>query len=48
VQAAASARAGQPFKAEDDRAARRTLAYLERWLQAILADRRARLYGAHA
>jgi len=47
-QAAASARAGQPFKAEDDRAARRTLAYLERWLQAILADRRARLYGAHA
>jgi len=28
--------------------ARRTLAYLERWLQAILADRRARLYGAQA
>ena len=27
---------------------RRTLAYLERWLQAILADRRARLYGAQA
>ena len=48
AQAAASTRAGQPFKAEDDRAARRTLAYLERWLQAILADRRARLYGAHA
>jgi len=27
---------------------RRTLAYLERWLQAILADRRARLYSAQA
>jgi len=35
----------------DDMAApapRRTLAYLERWLQAILADRRARLYDARA
>ena len=29
-------------------AARRTLAYLERWLQAILTDRRARLYTSHA
>jgi tetratricopeptide (TPR) repeat protein len=27
---------------------RRTVAYLERWLEAILADRRSRLYGAHA
>ena len=35
-------------RAEDERAARRTLAYLERWLQAILADRRARLYSAQA
>jgi tetratricopeptide (TPR) repeat protein len=38
----------QPLKAEESRAARRTLAYLERWLQAILAERRARLYGAQA
>ena len=29
-------------------AARRTLAYLERWLQAILTDRRARLYTSRA
>jgi tetratricopeptide (TPR) repeat protein len=29
-------------------AAGRTVAYLERWLDAILADRRSRLYGAHA
>jgi predicted Zn-dependent protease len=29
-------------------AARRTLSYLERWLQAILTDRRSRLYGAQA
>jgi tetratricopeptide (TPR) repeat protein len=28
--------------------ARRTVAYLERWLGAIVADRRTRLYGAHA
>jgi tetratricopeptide (TPR) repeat protein len=48
VQSDTAARAGQPFKADDERAARRTLAYLERWLQAILADRRARLYGAPA
>lgn len=27
---------------------RRTMAYLQRWLEAILADRRSRLYGAHA
>jgi tetratricopeptide (TPR) repeat protein len=40
--------AGQPVRAEEERGARRTLAYLERWLQAILTDRRARLYGAHA
>jgi tetratricopeptide (TPR) repeat protein len=38
----------QPGFAEDPRAARRTVAYLERWLEAILADRRSRLYGAHA
>lgn len=38
----------QPRSAEDPRAARRTVAYLERWLEAILADRRSRLYGAHA
>jgi tetratricopeptide (TPR) repeat protein len=35
-------------RADDDRAARRTLAYLERWLQAILTDRRTRLYSAQA
>ena len=34
--------------AEDSRAVRRTVAYLERWLEAIMADRRSRLYGAHA
>ena len=39
---------GQPVRAEEERGARRTLAYLERWLQAILGDRRARLYGAQA
>ena len=33
---------------DENRAARRTLAYLERWLQAILADRRARLYSTPA
>jgi tetratricopeptide (TPR) repeat protein len=42
------AAAGQPVRAEDDRVARRTLAYLERWLQAILTDRRTRLYTAQA
>jgi tetratricopeptide (TPR) repeat protein len=40
--------AGQPVRAEEDRGARRTLAYLERWLQAILTDRRTRLYSAQA
>jgi tetratricopeptide (TPR) repeat protein len=40
--------AGQPVRAEEERGARRTLAYLERWLQAILTDRRARLYSAQA
>lgn len=35
-------------RADDDRAAKRTLAYLERWLQAILTDRRTRLYSAQA
>jgi len=40
--------AGQLFRADEERAARRTLAYLERWLQAVLADRRARLYSAQA
>jgi predicted Zn-dependent protease len=44
----AAASAGQPIRAEEERAARRTLGYLERWLQAILTDRRARLYGAQA
>jgi predicted Zn-dependent protease len=44
----ARAEARQPARAEDERAARRTLAYLERWLQAILADRRARLYRVQA
>jgi predicted Zn-dependent protease len=38
----------QPVRAEEERGARRTLAYLERWLQAILTDRRARLYSAQA
>jgi tetratricopeptide (TPR) repeat protein len=40
--------ASQPVRAEEERGARRTLAYLERWLQAILTDRRARLYSAQA
>ena len=40
--------ARQAARADDERAARRTLAYLERWLQAILADRRARLYSVQA
>jgi tetratricopeptide (TPR) repeat protein len=38
----------QPVRAEGERGTRRTLAYLERWLQAILTDRRARLYSAQA
>jgi tetratricopeptide (TPR) repeat protein len=38
----------QPGSVVDPRAARRTVAYLERWLDAILADRRSRLYGAYA
>lgn len=46
--AAAGLAAFEPVPAEDPRAARRTVAYLERWLQAIVADRRSRLYGAHA
>ena len=45
---ASAATAAQQGRAEEDRAVRRTLAYLERWLQAILADRRARLYSAQA
>jgi hypothetical protein len=44
----AAAEAREAARAVDERAARRTLAYLERWLQAILTDRRARLYGARA
>jgi len=44
----AAVRDAQPPKPTDNRAARRTLAYLERWLQAILADRRARLYASQA
>ena len=43
-----AAAAAPRARAGDDRAARRTLAYLERWLQAILTDRRARLYSAQA
>ena len=31
-----------------DRTVDRTVAYLSRWLEAIVADRRARLYGARA
>jgi tetratricopeptide (TPR) repeat protein len=44
----AAAQAHQPARPVDDRATRRTLAYFERWLQAILADRRARLYAGQA
>ena len=33
---------------DDTRAMRRTVAYLERWLEAIMADRRSRLYGTPA
>jgi tetratricopeptide (TPR) repeat protein len=40
--------AARQVRAEEDRAARRTLAYLERWLQAILTDRRGRLFSAQA
>jgi tetratricopeptide (TPR) repeat protein len=48
-QAAATAGpAARQARAEEDRAARRTLAYLERWLQAILTDRRGRLFSAQA
>jgi tetratricopeptide (TPR) repeat protein len=43
-----AAPAFQPLRPEDARAARRTLAYLERWLQAILTDRRSHLFGAQA
>jgi tetratricopeptide (TPR) repeat protein len=46
--AGSAVRASQPVRAEEERGARRTLAYLERWLQAILTDRRARLYSAQA
>lgn len=46
--AGAAGRTSQAAIAEDSRAARRTLTYLERWLQAILTDRRARLFGAQA
>jgi tetratricopeptide (TPR) repeat protein len=45
---APAAAAVSPAPADDTRAARRTLAYLERWLEAILADRRSRLYVAPA
>jgi tetratricopeptide (TPR) repeat protein len=37
---------GSPERPDDERALRRTLAYLERWLQAILTDRRGRLFSA--
>jgi tetratricopeptide (TPR) repeat protein len=40
--------AAQTVRGEDSRAARRAVAYLERWLEAIVADRRSRLYGASA
>jgi tetratricopeptide (TPR) repeat protein len=33
---------------DDPRVARRTVSYLERWLEAIMADRRSRLYAAPA
>jgi tetratricopeptide (TPR) repeat protein len=46
--AGSAVRASQPVRAEEERGARRTLAYLERWLQAILTDRRARLFGVQA
>ncbi len=39
---------GPSAQADDARAARRTVAYLERWLEAIVADRRTRLYAARA
>ncbi len=45
---APDAPASQRRSTDDERAARRTLAYLERWLQAVLTDRRARLYGSPA
>jgi tetratricopeptide (TPR) repeat protein len=35
-------------QSDDARVARRTAAYLERWLEAIMADRRSRLYGTPA
>jgi tetratricopeptide (TPR) repeat protein len=44
----AAAQAHPTARPVDERAARRTLAYFERWLQAILADRRARLYASQA
>jgi tetratricopeptide (TPR) repeat protein len=37
-----------PHPPADDSQARRTVEYLSRWLAAIVADRRARLYGARA
>jgi tetratricopeptide (TPR) repeat protein len=40
--------AAPPAPADDSRSARRTVAYLERWLEAIVADRRTRLYAARA
>jgi tetratricopeptide (TPR) repeat protein len=37
-----------PAPVDARRSARRTVAYLERWLEAIVADRRTRLYAAGA
>jgi predicted Zn-dependent protease len=37
-----------PAEPPQDSQAERTVAYLSRWLEAIVADRRARLYGARA
>ena len=45
---APDAPASQRRSTDDERAARRTLAYLELWLHAVLTDRRARLYGSPA
>ncbi|HNV04355.1 MAG TPA: tetratricopeptide repeat protein [Vicinamibacterales bacterium] len=38
----------RPAASEEQRAARRTVAYLERWLEAIVADRRSRLFASRA
>lgn len=45
---AAGQAAVRPAASEEQRAARRTVAYLERWLEAIVADRRSRLFAPRA